>query len=271
MRVVAFDKTGTLTKGELRVMDVAPIGAASAEDVLRNAAAIETRSEHPVARAIVMQCSSSGVVVPPAARVTLVPGMGAEGEVEGSSILVGGERLLRSRGIVVAPDATSMLDAWSKGYSVVLVAVNGTLIGALALADRPRETAREAIGLLREQGVQRVVMLTGDDERTAARVATELGVDEHHAQLLPDQKHARVRELRERYGTVVMVGDGINDAPALAAADVGVAMGAVGSDVALETADVALMSDELLRVPYAIRLARATLRNVRINVACRSP
>ena len=109
-------------------------------------------------------------------------------------------------------------------------------------------------------------MLTGDDERTAARVATELDVDEHHAQLLPDQKHARVRELHERYGAVVMVGDGINDAPALAAADVGIAMGAAGSDAALETADVALMSDELLRVPYAIRLARATLRNVRVNV-----
>ena len=266
VRVVAFDKTGTLTRGELRVTDVAPIGTARAADVLRHAAAIEIRSEHPVARAIVTYARVSGVVVPPAARVTLVPGMGAEGEIDGSSILIGSERLLRSRGIIVAPEATSMLDAWSKGYSLVFVAVNGTLAGALALADRPRETAREAIGLLREQGVQRVAMLTGDDERTAARVATELGVDEHHAQLLPDQKHARVRELHERYGAVVMVGDGINDAPALAAADVGIAMGAAGSDAALETADVALMSDELLRVPYAIRLARATLRNVRVNV-----
>jgi Cd2+/Zn2+-exporting ATPase len=110
-------------------------------------------------------------------------------------------------------------------------------------------------------------MLTGDDQGTAARVAAELKVDEYHAQLLPDQKHSRVRDLHARHGTVVMVGDGINDAPALAAADVGIAMGAAGSDAALETADVALMSDELLRVPYAIRLARATLRNVRMNVA----
>jgi Cd2+/Zn2+-exporting ATPase len=120
--------------------------------------------------------------------------------------------------------------------------------------------------LLREQGVRWVAMLTGDDEPTAARVAAELGLDEHHPQLLPEQKYARVRALRRRYGPVLMVGDGVNDAPALAAADVGVAMGAAGSDAALETADVALMSDELLRLPYAIRLARATLRNVRMNV-----
>jgi Cd2+/Zn2+-exporting ATPase len=160
-----------------------------------------------------------------------------------------------------------LVRARDEGKSVVLVAINGTLAGALAVADRSRENAREAIDLLREQGVQRIAMLTGDDERSAARVAAELNVDEYHAQLLPAQKHALVRELHGRYGTVVMVGDGINDAPALAAADVGIAMGAAGSDAALETADVALMSDELLRVPYAVRLARATLRNVRTNVA----
>ena len=140
------------------------------------------------------------------------------------------------------------------------------MVGALALADGPRDTAREAIGLLREQGVQWVAMLTGDHERTAGRLAAELRVDEHYAQVLPEQKHDLVRSLRERHGAVLMVGDGVNDAPALAAADVGVAMGAA-SDAALETADVALMSDELLRLPYAIRLARATLRNVRMNVA----
>ena len=264
--VVAFDKTGTLTKGELRVTDVIPVGTTAAE-VLRYAAAIESRSGHPIARAVVAHARENGGGAPPAARVTLVPGLGAEGDVGGTAVLIGNERLLTARGVAPSPETPAILQARKEGKLVVLVAVNGTLAGALALANRTRENAREAIGLLREQGVRRVAMLTGDDERAAARVAAELNVDEFHAQLLPEQKHALVRELHARHGTVVMVGDGIDDAPALAAADVGIAMGAAGSDAALETADVALMSDELLRVPYAVRLARATLRNVRMNVA----
>src|SRR5687768_38378 len=265
-RVVAFDKTGTLTKGEMRVTEVIAI-AATAQDVLRHAAAIELRSEHPIARAIAAHAVEQGLAVRSAAQVAIVPGLGAEGEVDGVRVLVGNERLLLARGVVPAADLPAIVRARDEGQSVVLVAVNGTLAGALALADRPRENAREAIDLLREQGVRRVAMLTGDEERSAARVARALNVDEHHARLLPEQKHALIRELHARHGTVVMVGDGINDAPALAAADVGIAMAAAGSDAALETADVALMSDELLRVPYAIRLARATLRNVRMNVA----
>ena len=264
--VVAFDKTGTLTKAELRVTDVIPLDRAASE-LLRYAAAIESRSSHPIARAVVAHARENGGGAPPAARVTLVPGLGAEGDVGGAAVLVGNERLLATRGVATNPEVPAILRARNEGKLVVLVAVNGTLAGALALADRARENAREAIGLLREQGIRRVAMLTGDDERSAARVAAELNVDEYHAELLPEQKHALVRELHARHGTVVMVGDGINDAPALAAADVGIAMGAAGSDAALETADVALMSDELLRVPYAIRLARATLRNVRMNVA----
>jgi Cd2+/Zn2+-exporting ATPase len=135
------------------------------------------------------------------------------------------------------------------------------------VSDHPRDTAREAIELVRELGVTRVVMLTGDHAETAGQIGQELGLDEVHGDLLPEQKHAHIAALREAHGPVLMVGDGVNDAPALAAADVGVAMGAAGSDAALETADVALMSDELLKVPYAIRLAKATLRNVRTNVA----
>jgi Cd2+/Zn2+-exporting ATPase len=193
--------------------------------------------------------------------------MGAEGDVGATHVVIGSERLLQERAIdTAAVDVADLERARHEGKSVVFVAANGTLVGGLALTDRARDTAREAIGLLREQGVRWVAMLTGDDEPTAARVAAELGLDEHHPQLLPEQKYALVRALRRRYGPVLMVGDGVNDAPALAAADVGVAMGAAGSDAALETADVALMSDELLRLPYAIRLARATLRNVRMNV-----
>ena len=267
VRVVAFDKTGTLTKGELRVTDVFPLGAMPADELLRYAAAVESRSEHPVARAVVAHTRVSGIAVPSPTRWASVPGMGAEGDVGAARIVVGNERFLQVRAIDTAvADVADLVRVRDEGKSVVLVAVNGTVVGGLALADRPRDTAREAIGLLREQGVRRVVMLTGDEERTAARVASELGLDEHHSELLPEQKHALVRVLRSRHGAVLMVGDGVNDAPALTVADVGIAMGAAGSDVALETADVALMSDELLRLPYAIRLARATLRNVRMNV-----
>ena len=266
VRVVAFDKTGTLTNGELHVADVFPLGAWSSRDLLRYAAAVEARSEHPVAKAIVARARASGVEIPPAARFQSVPGLGAEAEVGGIHVAVGNERLFQARGIAV-PETPELRSARDQGKSVVCLALDGVLAGALAVADRPRDTAREAIGLLREQGVRWVVMLTGDHQRTAARVAEELRLDEYHAELLPDEKHALVRSLGARHGAVLMVGDGINDAPALAAADVGIAMGAAGSDAALETADVALMSDELLRVPYAIRLARATLRNVRMNVA----
>jgi Zn2+/Cd2+-exporting ATPase len=266
VRVVAFDKTGTLTRGELKVAGVLSLTDASPDAVLRYAAAVEARSEHPVARAIVAHARAHGVVIEGAARFVSAPGMGAEAEIDGVRVSIGNERLFRDRGIPVPP--SSELDlVKEQGHSLVLVAANGVAIGAVALSDRPREMAREAIELMREQGVKWVAMLTGDHERTAARVAEELGVDEYYAELLPQQKHECVRSLSRRHGAVLMVGDGINDAPAIAAADVGIAMGAAGSDVALETADVALMSDELLRVPYAIRLARATLRNVRMNVA----
>jgi Cd2+/Zn2+-exporting ATPase len=207
-----------------------------------------------------------GVDVQPATRFAAVPGMGAEGDVGGVRILVGNERLFGARAIPVGTHL-DFAALRNQGRSIVLVAIDGQFAGLVALADRARKTAREAIGLLREQGIQRVAMLTGDHEDTARTVAADVGVDEYHAGLLPDDKHALVKSLRERHGVLLMVGDGINDAPALAAADVGVAMGAAGSDVALETADVALMSDELLKLPYAIRLARATLRNVRTNVA----
>ena len=275
VRVVAFDKTGTLTQGELRVTDVFTRGATHADELLRYAAAVESCSEHPVARAIVAHARATGIAVSLAVRFASVPGMGAEGGVGAARVVIGNERLFKARAIDIPADMADdipadmadLAHARDEGKAVVLVAANGVLQGGVALADRPGDTAREVITLLREQGVRWVVMLTGDHERAAARVAAELDLDEHHAQLLPEQKHGFVGALRHRHGAVLMVGDGINDAPALAGADVGVAMGAAGSDAALETADVALMSNELLRLPYTLRLARATLRNVRMNVA----
>jgi Cd2+/Zn2+-exporting ATPase len=154
-----------------------------------------------------------------------------------------------------------------RGLTPVLVATSGRPAGIIAVADRPRDAGRDALALLRQQGVKALVMLTGDHQATAAAIASDLGLDEVKAELMPEDKVEAVRDLRRRYGVVAMVGDGINDAPALATADVGIVMGAAGSDVALETADVALMADELLKIPYALRLSRATMRNIKANLA----
>ena len=266
VRVVAFDKTGTLTRGQVRVRVVAPEPAVDADDVTRYAAAVETRSTHPIARALVEHAREAGLDVPQATGYLATVGMGAEAQVGNLRVIVGNDAMLAAQGI--APPSGSAPDALRRqGNSLVFVAVDGHVLGTIAVADPVRETARETIEMLRSHGIRRVVMLTGDHALTAQAVAAELALDEVHHSLLPEQKHERVRALRKTDGIVLMVGDGINDAPALAAADVGVAMGAAGSDVALETADVALMSDELLRLPYALRLARATLRNVKTNVA----
>ena len=224
-------------------------------DVLRYAAAVESRSEHVIARAVVRHARAEGVDIPPVTAFTSTPGMGAQGSVDGRQVVVGNAAMMAARGITVSP-----------GPSVV-VAVDGVAVGTMAVMDTPRPAAGETIARLREHGIRHAVMLTGDTEQQARVLAAQVGVDAYFAGLSPADKHAHVKSLRETYGAVMTVGDGINDAAALAASDIGVAMGAAGSDVALETADVALMSDELLKLPYALRLARATLRNIRTNVA----
>jgi Cd2+/Zn2+-exporting ATPase len=267
IRIIAFDKTGTLTKGQLDVTDVAVVGKTIALDVVRLAAAVEARSAHPVAAAITRHAQALMRDLPAVRRFVSFPGMGAEGVVDGRHLVIGNERLVENCRVHMPnpwPDAERLR---SEGKSVVFVAADGVMLGAIAVADRPREMAREAIELLRGQHVPAIAMLTGDHQDTAAAIARALKVDEYHAGLLPERKQELVESLRARHGALMMVGDGVNDAPALAAADVGVAMGAAGSDVALETADVALMSDDLVKLPYALRLSRATMRNVKTNVA----
>jgi Cd2+/Zn2+-exporting ATPase len=260
---VAFDKTGTLTRGQPDVADIIAVGSASAQDVLRFAAAVETRSEHPIARAITERARLAGIDVPEATRFMSVPGMGVDAVVGGRAVAAGNDTLMIARGIA----EVSALESFRRdGHTLVFVAVERVLLGAIAIADPVRETARETLELLRSHGVRHISMLTGDHASSARVVAGALGLDEYHAGLLPQQKHDRVVAIRDSHGPILMVGDGVNDAPALAAADVGVAMGAAGSDAALETADIALMSDELLKLPYALRLARATLFNVKTNV-----
>jgi Cd2+/Zn2+-exporting ATPase len=267
VRTVAFDKTGTLTRGEPHVVAVLPLNGTGPQKVVEIAAALEARSNHPIARAIERHAKTVGIRAPAATSVTALHGLGAEGVVDGQPVLVGSERLFAQRGVALGDGGDVIIREREAGRTLVLLAIDGRAAGAIAIADRPRETARETVELLRNQGVRRVAMLTGDHPATAKMIASEIGLDEVRAALMPEQKHEIVRELRAAHGPVLMVGDGVNDAPALAASDVGVAIGAAASDVALETADVALMSGELLKLPYAVRLARATLRNIRTNVA----
>jgi len=267
VRAIAFDKTGTLTRGELRVTSIRSLGAINEQEVLALAAAVECYSEHPIAMAIVAEARERAVSIPLVSSARATPGMGAEGHVNGTRIMCGNPRLFEThvRLSVAARDAAGEIAA--SGASAVLVAFGDELVGVIGVSDRLREVASDAIDLLHRQGVSRVVMLTGDQECAAREVGARVGVDEVRAALLPHEKVEAVRRLREQYGSVAMVGDGINDAPALAAADVGIAMGVIGSDAALETADIALMTDDLPKIAYAVRLSRATVRNIRMNIA----
>jgi Zn2+/Cd2+-exporting ATPase len=267
LQCVAFDKTGTLTKGNVSVVDVVPVDGMPPRRILALAASIEARSEHPIGQAIVRHARAQGIEVPPADRFQALPGLGAEAVVDGVPALVGNHRLVERRGVCSPAVDEALVRLSDAGHTAVIVTSNGRAAGIIAVSDEPREAAREAVELLRRQGIRHVALLTGDNRATASALAATLGIDEVHAELLPEHKVEVVAQLKRMHGAVAMVGDGVNDAPALAAADVGIAMGAAGTDAALETADVALMADELLKIPYALRLSRATLRIMRANIA----
>jgi Cd2+/Zn2+-exporting ATPase len=267
VRCVTFDKTGTLTHGVLEVVDVVPLDGEPVASIVGLASAVEQRSTHPIAAAIVEHAASGRISATPAEGVASLAGRGTEGLVGGVRVLLGNHRVFEERGICSAAIHQRLDALTAAGRTVVLVARDEKPIGIIALADRPRESGRDAVALLRQLGVRAVVMLTGDSQTTAAAIGSALGIDEYRAELLPEDKVTAIKELQRTYGSVAMVGDGVNDAPALATADVGIAMGVAGSDAALETADVALMADELLKIPYTIRLSRATVRNIKANLA----
>jgi Cd2+/Zn2+-exporting ATPase len=267
IRCVAFDKTGTLTRGMPEVVDVVTLNGVPAERIVALAAAVEHRSEHPIAHAVLRYAEAAHIVAAPASDVAALAGRGAEGRVVGARVLIGNHRLFEERGLC-SPEIHAHLDSIGvRGRTPILVARDGAAVGIIAVADRARETSRDTIEELRRHGVESVVMLTGDSQATAQAIANDVGVDEFRAELMPEDKVEAIAELRRRFGSVAMVGDGVNDAPALASADVGIAMGAAGSDAALETADVALMADDLMKIPYALRLSRTTLRNIKANLA----
>ncbi|MER2526648.1 MAG: heavy metal translocating P-type ATPase [Candidatus Competibacter denitrificans] len=262
--VVALDKTGTLTKGKPALTDLDLAPGFDRATVLTQIAAVEAKSEHPIARAITAAAEQDGLALPEATAFAAVPGFGVQAEVAGVAVRIGTDRYLRQAGIEVQPFRQTAERLASEGKSPLYAAINGKLAAIIAVADPIKATTPTAIAALHALGLK-VAMITGDNARTAAAIARPLGIDEVVADVLPDGKVAAIRRLRAQYGTVAFVGDGINDAPALAEADVGLAIG-TGTDVAIEAADVVLMSGNLQGVPNAIALSKATLGNIRQNL-----
>ncbi|HET7399401.1 MAG TPA: heavy metal translocating P-type ATPase [Intrasporangium sp.] len=260
---VVLDKTGTLTKGQPEVTDVVVAGLDEAE-LLGLVAAVERESEHPLAQAIAAHAARAGAASLPVADFRNVPGHGATASVAGRRVLVGNRRLMDAEHVELGPLATSRDELAAAGRTAVLAAVDGRAVGVIALADAARASAAAAVAALHESGIE-VVMLTGDNEATAQRIADQLGIDTVIAEVLPGDKADRVAQLQAQGRKVAMVGDGVNDAPALARADLGIAIGA-GTDVAIETADVVLMRSDPLDVPVALRIGKGTLRKMRQNL-----
>jgi Cd2+/Zn2+-exporting ATPase len=265
---VAFDKTGTLTVGRPVVTDVFPLKEGLDEKaLLRLAAAIEQGSEHPLARAILAKASEQGIAPPPVTDFEALIGRGVRASVEGQVLYLGNERLSHERGICTPTSEETLLRFEQDGKTAVSLTSESEPLGVIAIADQVRPEAKESIAALRVLGIRHIVMLTGDNEGTARAVAGQLGIDDFRAGLLPDDKVEAIRELEGTGERVAFVGDGVNDAPALALATVGLAMGAAGTDATLETADIALMADDLSKLPLALRLSRRTLGIIKQNIA----
>ncbi|MCL6430832.1 MAG: cadmium-translocating P-type ATPase, partial [Anaerolineae bacterium] len=275
LRAVAFDKTRTLTLGRPVVTDILPFNGRHELEVLAVAAALERNSEHPLAQAVVREARHRGLSPEPATGFEALPGRGARGRVNGRTALIG-SRALFEECLTIPPEVSTHLEQLERqGRTVFIVGFcpsNGEmppseLLGAIAVADRVRPESRPAIEELRAAGLQHIAMVTGDNATTAEAIARQVGIDEVLANLLPAQKVEAVERLLAEHGRVAMVGDGVNDAPALARATVGIAMGAAGTDVALETADIALMGDDLTKVPATLRLSRRTVAVIWQNIA----
>jgi Cd2+/Zn2+-exporting ATPase len=265
LEALAFDKTGTLTTGEPRVVEVVPLNGHGERDLLARAAALEARSGHPLARAIVGHARERGIEVRLPESFQILPGRGATARIDGKEVWLGSHRYLVERGQDSA-EIRQRLDALSgAGRTAVVLGTGEHVCGVIAVADAVRAEARETVQALHGEGLK-LLMLTGDNQGTAAAIARETGIDEVRAELLPADKVAAVEELVGAYGRVAMVGDGVNDAPAMARATLGIAMGAAGSDAAIETADVALMADDLTRLPWLVRHSRRTLAVIRQNI-----
>ncbi len=266
LTTVVFDKTGTLTRGEPTVTDVVPFGnALSVDELLRLGGAVERGSEHPLGQAIVSYAQMRSNPLPPVDAFSAISGEGVSARVERRAVLLGNRRLMTNQGVAISVDAeTQLAGLEAAGKTAMLIAVDGELAGIIAVADTLKEHSAEAARSLKELGVK-VLMLTGDNERTARAIGAQLGLTDVIAGVLPGDKAAKIQELRDNGEIVAMVGDGINDAPALATAEIGIALGS-GSDVAKETGGIILMHDAPRDVVTAIQLSRATMRKIRQNL-----
>lgn len=266
LRAIAFDKTGTLTEGRPRVVEIHLFGSHTGPELLRVAGALESQSGHPLARAIVEHVQSRGVTFPPAQDFQSIPGKGATGKVDGRTYWLGSHRHLEERGLETAEIHALLTAQEAAGRTLVAIGTDGTLVGVLALADAVRAETPKTLRDLQEAGVRHLVMLTGDNRGTAQAVAGQAGITEFQSDLLPEGKVTAMDALVARHGQAAMVGDGVNDAPAMARATLGIAMGAMGSDAAIETADIALMRDDLSRIPWLVHHSRRTLHVIRQNI-----
>ncbi len=266
LKAIAFDKTGTLTLGRPSVVSLVPLNGHTESDLLERAAGLEARSIHPLAKAIIEFAHTRGVAFQPADDVQLLPGKGVTGRFKDAEFWLGSHRYLVER-LQETAEVTRHADSIQRDGRTVVVIRNEThACGLIAVADVVRPGAAEAIRLLRKAGVPHLIMLTGDNRETAEAIAREAGIDEDHAELLPQDKVATIEALTAKYQTVAMVGDGVNDAPAMARATFGIAMGAAGSDAAIETADIALITDDLSRLPWLIAHSKRTLFVIRANI-----
>lgn len=266
VKAIAFDKTGTLTTGKLQVVQVMAVQT-STDQLLRVAAALESLSEHPIGDAIVQAARNQNLTWTDAVNGQAQAGQGITGVIDHQTAVVGKATFVQARAKPVSSALAGQSQQWEvEGKTVVWVAYAGEILGIIAVADTVRPAAAQAIVRLKRLGIESIVMLTGDNSRTAHSIAGQIGVDQVYAELLPEDKVGVIRQLQKQYQTVAMVGDGINDAPALAQASVGIAMGAAGSDVALETADIVLMADRLERLEHAIRLGRRAQGIVKQNI-----
>ncbi len=264
LTTVVFDKTGTLTRGEPNVTDIVALGEATEEEILRLAAAVEAGSEHPLGEAIVRAAQHRELVLPKVEGFEAIPGHGIRGQAEGRQVLMGNRRLFAGEGIDTATAEAAMTRLEAEGKTAMLVGKDGVLSGMIAVADTLKPEAQEAVSALQQEGIE-VILLTGDNQRTAQAIAAQLGITQVIAEVLPGDKARIIQELQQQGKAVAMVGDGVNDAPALAVANIGIAIGS-GSDVAKETGGIVLIKDDVRDVVASIRLSRATMRKIKQNL-----
>jgi len=266
IKAVAFDKTGTITSGQPAVSEIICLNRASKEEIIGLAASVESHSEHQIGRAITTHARQLGIRIEEPVEFKAIPGRGASAIVSGRWVLAGNKALFKESGINLAGIETELTKIEKSG-SAILVGTESEALGIIGIADMVKDNAKVVISEIRNAGIEHTILLTGDNEQIGNAVSAAVGLDKAYTGLLPEQKVVEIRRLSEEYGEVAMVGDGINDAPALAAASIGIAMGRMGSDTALETADITLMSDDLARIPWALRLSRKARAIIFQNIA----